>query len=739
MKKRSNKRHAFLILPALVSLLPLAARGAPMCPDFTHRELAHSLAQNPQPVLRAWADQAEVTPDGISVMTGDVRARQLDRLLMSGKLYYDSATAIARSPGPTYFQNPTIGVHGDHAWININNSFGGFDDASFTLPTVSGRGTADHVQLRGKDQTRLHHATYTTCPPGHTVWQLSASRVDLDQANDVGTARNATLRFLGVPFLYSPWLTFPISDKRKSGLLPPTVGTSSNTGFDLSVPYYLNLAPNYDDTITGRVMTKRGIQLNNEFRYLIPSGTGQLSTEYMPHDNVYDDDRWLVSYRHAGLLSDRWSVHAAYNRVSDDDYFGDLSSALFVSEPDNLTQSLHFAYQAPQWFSFQALAKGYQTLTPGLPATSKPYTRLPQLRLDAESPGDWFGFRLVLDSSFTNFTREDGLTGMRTDAAPGITYRYDNDAWYLNGDVRYRQTNYRLRDTEPDEPESPSRGLPIVSLDSGLRFERAIGDAWVQTLEPRLFYAYIPYRDQTDLPVFDSGEPDFNFIELFEANRFTGTDRIADTNRITTALTTRLLDGHSGVEKLRAGIGQIHRFTEPRVTLPASARSLTNPSESPVTRHTSDMVGFLDYQISSRWSTHYDTEWDPYDNEFNRTAVSLRYRGPNDTIINAGYRYRRDYLEQTDLSMTWPIGRQWRLFGRWTFSLRDDATFETLGGIQYESCCYIVRAAYRRYVVRGDTPDLDMNSGVYVQLELKGLARFGQSVRDLFRDDILGY
>lgn len=740
MIKRNNKRRHLLTLSVLLGIVPATAVAGPMCPDFTNRRLAHRLAQNPDPALRAWADRAALTRQGVSVLSGNVRVRQLDRLLMTDELFYDADTDIARSPGPTYFQTPQIGVHGDHAWVNVNTLRGEVDDAQFTMPQSGGRGSADNMQLEGKHQTRLNGATYTTCPPGHTDWLLSASRVDLDQDKDEGTARNVTLRFKGIPFLYSPWLSFPISGNRKSGFLAPTVGISGNAGFDLSVPYYFNLAPNYDDTVTTRLMTSRGVQIGNQFRYLIHSGTGQVETQYLPSDSEFGDDRWLFSYRHAGLLSDRWSVHANYGRVSDDDYFRDLSTNIYSSETDYLTQSLHFAYQAPQWFSFQALAKGYQTLIPGLSGVNKPYARLPQFRLDAESPNDWYGFRLAMSSSFTNFTRDAGVEGTRTDVAPGIKYQYDTGAWYVNGDARYRQTNYQLQHTETSQPESPSRGLPIVSLRSGLRFERAIGDAWTQTLEPEVFYAYIPFRDQTDLPVFDSGEPDFNFIELFEANRFTGADRIGDTNQITTALTTRLIDAHTGVQKLRASIGEIHRFTEPRVTLPPEARSITNPAASPVTRGQSDIVGLLDYRISRHWSTHYDAEWDPYDGEFNRNAFALRYHGSNDSIVNVGYRYRRSFLKQTDISLMWPLGDRWRLFGRWNYSLRYKTTFETMAGIEYKSCCYIVRAAYRRYVTRNDTSsDIDMSSGIYLQLQLRGLTRFGKDVLGLFKSDTLGY
>lgn len=719
----------------------MTAQAADMCPDFAHQALAASLAVNPDPTLRAEANRASLARGGISHLQGNVRVRQLDRLLEANELYYDQRTGSAYTQGHVYFQNSQFGVHGRNAHFNLQNDSGTVDDAHYTLPRRNARGHAHHVHMLNKNHSVLQGVTYTTCPPDHTSWLLSAKTVTLNQADDVGKATNALVRFKGVPILYSPWLTFPISNKRKSGLLAPTLGTSSSNGLDLTIPYYLNLAPNYDATVAARYMSRRGVQGSTEFRYLEPHSHGRLYLEYLPHDNVYGDSRHLVQFDHQGLLSPSWSVDAHYERVSDKQYFQDLGTNLSAISTPSLEQRLRLNYQAPSWFSFQALAQGYQTLE-DIPARDKPYKRLPQLSFDVLSPQTWHGFGLKMNTQFVDFTRDIGPTGERTNIRPGVTYQLDHGGWFVNSEVDYDQTNYRLRDTPTGEPRDPSRGMPIASLKSGLRFQRDLGDTWVQTLEPTVFYLYVPYRNQADLPAFDTGLPEFNYYELFARNRFTGLDRIGDANQITTALTTRLLDADTGREKLSASLGQIYRFTLPRVTLPATALTPLNVSNAPQDRHHSDWVGMFDYHITDAWSMRARAEWDPYSNSLNRNVLQLRYRPlHSDALFNLGYRYSRNYLEQATISAVLPLSAHWQVLGSWNYSLRYRDTFEALAGLEYNTCCYAVRMAYRRYVVAptfGET-GIQHNSSIFFQLQLKGLGNLGNNIGAVLKRDILGY
>lgn len=712
-----------------------------MCPDFANQALAASLTVKPESTLRAEADRASMTRGGVSHLQGNVRARQLDRLLEANELYYNQRTGTAYTQGRVYFQNPQIGVHGRNARFNLQNDSGTVEDAHYTLPKRNARGRARHVHMLDKNRSVLRHVTYTTCPPGETSWLLSASTVSLNQADDVGTATNALVRFKGVPILYSPWLTFPISNKRKSGLLTPTIGTSSNSGLDLTIPYYLNLAPNYDATIAGRYMSRRGVEGSAQFRYLEPHSHGTLYLEYLPHDNVYGDSRHLVQFDHQGLLSPSWSVDARYERVSDKHYFQDLGTNLGAISTSSLEQRLQFNYQAPSWFSFQALAQGYQTLE-DIPAQDKPYKRLPQLSFDVLSPHTWHGFGFKMTTQYVDFTREVGPTGERINIQPGLTYQLDHGGWFVDSEVDYDQTDYRLRDITAGQPRTPSRGLPIASLKSGLRFQRNLGSKWVQTLEPTVFYLYVPYRNQADLPAFDTGLPEFNYYELFARNRFTGLDRIGDANQVTTALTTRLLNAETGREKLSASIGQIHRFTLPRVTLPATALTPLATGDVAQNRHHSDWVGMVDYHVTDAWSTRALAEWDPYTNGFNRNLLQLRYRpqGSN-ALLNLSYRYSRDYLEQATISGVLPLSRHWQVLGSWNYSLRYRDTFEALAGLEYDTCCYAVRLAYRRYVVspRSGQVGIQHNSSIFFQLQLKGLGNLGNNMGAVLKRDILGY
>jgi len=720
---------------------PVAARNVHMCPQFANQALAASLAAHPEPQLRAEADHASFKRNGVSHLQGNVKVRQMSRLLEANRIDFDEATGTFRTHGPTFFQNPQIGVHGRDATFNLQSDSGTVEDAHYTLPKRNARGRARHVHMLNTTHSVLSHVTYTTCPPGDTQWLLSASTVKLNQADDEGTATNAVVRFKGVPILYTPWLAFPLSDKRKSGLLTPTFGSSSSNGLDLTIPYYLNLAPNYDATLAARYMSKRGVQGSAQVRYLEPHSHGELYAEFLPNDRLYGASRYLVQFGHQGLLSPGWSVDAHYARVSDNRYFQDLGTSLSAVTTSSLDQHLRFDYQAPSWLSFQALAQKYQVLQ-DIPAQDKPYERLPQLSLDLLSPHTWHGLGFKMGTQFTDFTRAAGLTGERTHLRPEITYGLDRGGWFVDSEAAYDQTYYRLRDTAAGQPDNPSRGLPLASLKAGLRFQRNVGGAWLQTLEPTLFYLYVPYRNQTDLPVFDSGLPQFNYDELFALNRFTGLDRIGDANQVTAALTTRLLSTTTGREKLSASVGQIYRFTTPRVVLPASALNVLNVGNAPTDRHRSDWVAMLDYHLTDAWALRARGEWDPYRSAFTRNVLQLSYRPRHGgALLNLDYRYSREYLEQATVSGILPLARHWKMMASWNYSLRFRDTLEALAGVEYDTCCYAMRLALRRYVVAPASGQrgIQHDTSIFFQLQLKGLGNLGNDVGAVLKRDILGY
>lgn len=699
-----------------------------MCPDFSNQALAAQLAANPVSQVHARADRARLTQGGISHLQGNVRVRHLDRLLQANELFYNQRTDTAYTPGRAYFQNPQIGIHGRNARFRLQSDRGTMDRAHYTLPKRNARGTARHVHMLGKGLTVLKGATYTTCPPQHTDWLLSASTVSLNQAADEGSAYNALLRFKGVPIFYSPFLTFPISNRRKSGFLIPTIGGSSNSGFQFSIPYYFNLAPNYDATVTAHYMARRGLQAQGEFRYLEPHSRGRLYLEYLPHDSLYGAPRHLIDFNHQGRLSKDWSVHAAYERVSDSQYFQDGLTALGPTTTTSLSQQLRFNYHAPRWLSFQALAQGYQIL-PQIPAIYKPYERLPQLSLDLLSPDTWHGVGFNMQTQYVNFTRSAGLSGQRINLRPVLTYQLDRGGWFVHGRVDYDQTDYLLRNTGPGQAQRLSRGLPTASIKGGLRFARDWGSDWVQTLQPTLFYLYTPYRKQSDLPVFDSGLPEFSYYSLFARNRFTGLDRISDANQLTAVLTTRLINAQTGRPLFSASVGQIERFTRPRVSLPSSLLNALYAGSSLQNRGHSDWVGLFTYHISRAWDVGARAEWDPYSRQVARDVLQLGYHPSNHGArLDVSYRYDRTLLEQATVSAVLPISSHWRFHGSWNYSLRYDHTFEETAGVTYNTCCYALSLLYRSYVVApaaGHT-GITRDTGIFFQLSLKGLTSLGQ-------------
>ncbi len=728
LRTGSIRRRRFWVYPLLLTCVPAGARAANMCPNFANQALAAQLAAHPVAGIHAQADRVSMMQGGISHLQGNARVRQLDRLLEADELFYNQRTDTAYTPGRAYFQSPRIGVHGRNARYQLHASKGSIDDAHYTLPKRNARGTARRVNMKSANITELRGATYTTCPPGHTNWLLSGSRVWLNQKADEGTALNALLRFKGIPIFYSPFLTFPISNRRKSGFLIPTIGGSSNSGFQFSIPYYLNLAPNFDATLGAHYMARRGFQAQGEFRYLEPHASGKLYLEYLPHDSLYGSPRYLVKFNHAQRLSQDWSVNASYERVSDSSYFQDGLTTLGAYNTSSLSRELRFNYQAPQWLSFEALAQGYQIL-PKIPGRYRPYNRLPQLSLDLLSPGTWHGLGLDVQTQYVNFTRSGGLTGQRVNLRPAVTYQLDHGGWFVHGQADYDETRYSLRNVTPGEPTTPSRGLPSASLKAGLRFDRNWGSKWVQTLEPTLFYLYRPYRNQSNLPVFDSGLPEFNYYSLFARNRFTGLDRLSDANQLTAVLTTRLIDANTGQEKASASIGQIQRFTRPRVALPSSLINALYSGSSLQDRSHSDWVGLFSYNITNAWGLGASIEWDPYSKHVTRDVLHLGYHSrANGRHLDISYRYDRLLLEQAQVSAVLPVSRHWRFRGSWDYSLHYDHTFDESAGVEYNTCCYALSLLYRRYVVAppaGQT-GITQDTGIFFQLRLKGLASLGQ-------------
>ncbi|HJX16958.1 MAG TPA: LPS-assembly protein LptD [Acidiferrobacterales bacterium] len=664
--------------------------------------------------IHAYADRVESKLDETARFSGNVELWHGGLHLFADEAIYDLTKNTLDASGHIHLSKDSgQTIVTPLLRYELDTERGSAEDAQFAIAGNAARGSAARIQFEGRDVLKLKSVRYTTCPPGRDDWILRASEITLDKSSETGTAWNASIRFMQVPIFYSPYLTFPLTDARKTGFLTPHVGQSNNLGFFLNVPYYFNLAPNYDDTITLRLLGKHGAQALNEFRYLGANFSGGLNLEYLPNDMSTGTDREALAFRHAHTLSPLWSASTDIQWASDSSYFIDLGSSITESARTHLPRSLRLDYGDSIW-RFSARAFTYQTLDITIPLADEPYQRLPQLILTANSPNGPNRPHGALESEWVNFYRQDSVTGQRLDLQPSMSLPLHTAYFYFTPKAAYRYTSWRLDNTSADE--SPDRGLPIYSLDSGLAFEREGrlgGQAYTQTLEPRVYYIYIPYKNQDSLPVFDAALPAFSFYNFFRENRFTGADRVGDANQLTAAVTSRFLLPGSGVEQARVSFGQVQYFADQQVNLPPGT----------VTQTRSDLIGEATARLGQPWYVRAGVQWDNKESEMRRSSYYLHYRPQSDRIVNLGYRYTNDLERLVDISAQWPLSTRWTGVARWNYSLPESLTVQAYAGLQYASCCWAIRtiASHRQQ------PDGSVDNSVLFEFELSGFAKMGET------------
>lgn len=717
---------SLLAVGPLVTLAPARAQDSAqdpwgMCPRPTQPALPPAPADA---TTRFSADHLESSPEGVYVLRGNVQGSTAGQRLEADRVTYDDKNREATASGHVLYQSDTLLVNADQGELQLDRDQGRLAGVDYRLLRGHGRGEAEEAERLDATHSRLHQVTYTTCPPGNVDWQLKAKRVDLDHEDGSGTAHDAVLRFKGIPVAWLPWASFPLDDRRKSGVLVPTVSSAGN-GLDVRVPYYFNLAPNYDATLTPRVISNRGLMMGGEFRYLLPQHEGRLRFEYMPHDQLAGEDRGLFQYNNASHLSEHWRFDVGLNRATDANYFEDFGDSLDVSATAYLRSALALTGEGT-WWTAALEADDYQVLADFADPTRKPYQRVPRMWVDARQQVGNTPVYWSLGSELVNFQRDAGATGTRFDVFPSVGARLNNSYGYVEPRLGVRYTGYTL-DGAPGST-NPSRSLPVASLDAGLVFERFLDGGKVQTLEPRFYYLYIPYDNQDTLPVFDTTNFDFEFGQLFRENRFSGPDRIGDANQVTLAVTSRLLDPATGRNPLTVSVGQIAYFRDREVQLPGQ------PVE---TASTSPLITEVEYSPLDAWSAVLGLHLDLQDSQSDKTVLGLRYHPGGGKLFNFSYRFRRDLLKVADVSAVWPFARDWRLLARWYYDLDANRTLEALAGVEYESCCWALRLVTRHYVHnrQGETRD-----GIYLQLVLKGLGTLGGGrAEDVVERGILGY
>ncbi len=697
-------------------------------------------------------DALDASETDNTVFQGNVALRRGDQFLGTDQLSYRSDDGTYVADGSVRYQDSGMRIVAERAHGDQDADTHTIEDLRYQLIEQRGNGGAERIEIQG-DSGSLIGSTYSTCPPSQRSWELQARRIDFDTEKGTGVARNAVVRVGRVPILYVPWLMFPIDDQRRTGLLYPAVKLSGRNGFDWRQPIYLNLAPNYDATLTPRWMSKRGVQLGGEFRWLYDGGSGEVSGDWMPKDRLPEnqpyrylqdangrpiagatlpgDDRGQFQFRGVHRINGQWRAQANLGWVSDTHYLEDFSNTLYGLSTWQIRSSMGLYGRGANWDA-GLMADHNQLADYTLSERNLRYDRLPRAYFNWSQPfGNWFEAGVTAEA--VRFRHEVRNEGSRLDVMPYVSMPLEGSSWYATPKIAWRHTAYDLDDAlaaANGGDASPSRSLPIASLDAGMFFDRKVSfgkDTYTQTLEPRIYYLNVPYRDQNGLPRFDTNPMTFSWGQLFRDNRYTGPDRQIDANQLTTALTTRFINDANGRERLSASLGQIQYFDDSRVVV---------PGETAVEQGKSAWVADVGISPTRRWSINMAYQWDPKYRRQDLASVRTRYLVGDKGVVNLGYRYRRDLTEQVDFSFLYPINNAWSVVGRYYYAIDDRKLLESIAGVQWESCCMAVRFIARRYV-RERNGDLD--DSLRLEFELKGLGSAGQKTETILSRAILGY
>lgn len=700
------------------------ARGLNCWPEYVERTDILPPEEDP---IEFTSDEADFTEEGDASFTGPI-VMQNDRVTLTAEsATFDKETETFTIEGDVTYQDQENRISGKSVTYNTESGIFSFNDTDFELLATPARGSADALVVEKEGIVRLQGVSYTSCPVGNDDWMLKAKSIEVNDNTNMGTVRGASLSFKGVPFLYIPYISLPINDERKSGLLFPKIGSSDRRGFEFEQPIYWNIDPQYDATIVPRYMSKRGLQLGAEFRFLTESDSnGVLWADFLSDDDKTKEDRWQLDLETESFLGYGWRATVFALGVSDDEYLDDFSSRRRLTSKTHLNRNIDFERYSEHW-SMRLRLQDYQTIDPTIDIFKEPYAQLPQFIANGEWEDGFLGLDYSLDTETSYFYRDDSVKGARLHLRPAVAFPFRKPGLYLVPEIAVDYAGYKLTDNAEDEEDTPNRSAPVVSIDSGAIFDRIAGDEdqWLVTLEPRAQYTYIPFRDQSDIPIFDTIAPDFNLIQLFRQNRYVGHDRLGDTRQLSWGLTSRMLNSATGYELLTATIGQTRFFDNGDVTL---------PGEDPSSDSSSDYIAEVEINVWDNWNVDLRHQWNDDTNRTERSSVQVQYKPGEFKALNMAYRYVDGSLEQTDFSFTWPVGETWDLIGRYNYSLLEEKALDRFVGIEYESCCWKINVLTRRSVSR-ITGERD--SSLSIQFILKGFSSLGsEAVIDL-RDDIM--
>lgn len=686
------------------------------------------------------ADRIEGTTDKEVVANGRAEIRRGEVFIGADTLRYGSQNEEVQARGNVLIEREGARVSGPGLRYRMTDGTGEFEQPTYSLTrlrpgapvAVTGSGSASSMVFESEDRFQFNDATFTTCKPGNEGWYLKVGHLDLDMTRETGVARGAALYFLNTPILYAPWISFSLNDQRKSGFLPPHVGSSNKGGPEAGIPYYLNIAPNMDLTVLGRYMQKRGAQFNGEFRYMEPNYAGTFRYETLPDDKVTNTGRSALTlshnYTNGGLVGG-----VNINKVSDDAYFRDLSSRINLTAQTNLLREGFVGYNGTWWdsgtYGTTLRVQKFQTLQDLANPVVTPYARTPQIALTAIRQ-DLHGLDLNVNGEYVDFSHPTQVLGRRFTAYPSLSFPLVTTSAFLTPKIGVHATHYALERNVPGTDSNPGRVLPIMSVDSGVVLERdtqLMGNAFTQTLEPRAYYLRVPYQNQNDIPLFDTAVADFNYAQIFSENAFAGGDRISDANQLTVAMTSRLLAPRSGQEVLKATVGQRYYFSNQEVLLNATDKARTYKS--------SDWLAALSGRVSQNWTAETAVQYNPRDERTERLTLSGRYQPELYKVMNLSYRFLRDQIGQIDVSAQWPLGGGFYGVGRYNYSVRDKRAIESLGGLEYNGDCWVLRGVMQRFA----TATGQTTNTFFLQLELTGFSRIGSNPLEALKRNVPGY
>jgi LPS-assembly protein len=690
-----------------------------------------------------------------ATMTGDVQLRKGDLSLDAGYAQYNRSNNTVTLRDNVVLRQPGIMLRGEFAQIDTNRGLGELQQAEILSFQTGARGTAERIARPDYSRFEMEGASYTQCTPDNETWSLHADSIELDYNSGRGVARGTSIRIHDIPIFYSPYLNFPVDDRRATGFLFPSFGIANNS-LDISTPYYLNLAPNYDATITPRYIENRGDALETELRYLNRYSEWAISSSYLPNDQSENINRWLIGVSEQGFVNDVWSTEIDYTKVSDDDYFSDLGLAnLAVKRSTHLNQQAALNYGSDDWTG-RIEVQRYQTIA----AVDDPYQKLPQLQLRYVSPARNFKLEPSVELEYTAFDHREKysqggtkITGERLYGTAGASLPLRWRWGFIQPAFKSRYVSYQLDDAQlANIDDNPSASSEQLTLDTGLYFERPLQitqQDWTQTLEPRLFYRYSEYENQSDQPDFDSATLTFTYQQLFRDTHFTGHDRLDDANQIAIGVSSRFIDNAAGREVLTASLGQLNYFDNGRVQLPGDAvRKSSNSDFAAQVRLLPD---------ENRWLSA-DVLYDARQGVLNQSNLSYHQRSDGGTLFNIGYTFRREgnefgglenNIKQGDASLRLLLSDQWKLFAKIQYDFEDNRPVENLLGAEYQNCCWLVRMVYQRALepddnsgsnnTGTDNTGTDNNSAVLLEFQLKGLGGLGTAVTSVLKESIFGY